>query len=114
MNKEPAALIGAIGTAVAAVVTLLVAFGVDLTPEQQAAILGVFATVAPIVVALLIRPNVASPDYVRETRAAFAEAGGTFAAAEPAPAEARKEGKDGVAAGKPSALVAERPVWPRR
>lgn len=61
MQTEPAAIIGAIGTAVASVLTVLVAFGLDITEEQQTAILGVVASVGPLVVALLIRPKVVSP-----------------------------------------------------
>lgn len=61
MQTEPAAIIGAIGTAVAAVVALLVAFGLPLTADQQAAILAVVAPVGTLVVALVIRPRVYSP-----------------------------------------------------
>lgn len=61
MYKEPSALIGAISTAVAAVLALLVAFGIDLTDTQQTAILTVIAGVGPIVAALLIRSKVYSP-----------------------------------------------------
>lgn len=61
MQTEPAAIIGAISTAVASILALLVAFGLDITQEQQVAILAVVAAVGPIVVALLIRPKVVSP-----------------------------------------------------
>ncbi len=57
-SREPAAVIGLVGTAVASVLALIVAFGVDLTAEQQAAILGVVAGVGPVIVGLLIRPRV--------------------------------------------------------
>jgi hypothetical protein len=58
MNKEPALTIGAISTAVAAILAALVAFGIDLTTSQQLAVLGVIATVGPLVVAWLTRGRV--------------------------------------------------------
>lgn len=61
MYKEPAWTIGAISTAVAGVLALLIAFGVPLTDAQQAAILGVIAGVAPLITALVIRGKVYSP-----------------------------------------------------
>lgn len=61
MQTEPATIIGLVSTAVAAIVALLVAFGLPITDAQQVAILGVVAGVGPIVVALLIRPRVYSP-----------------------------------------------------
>jgi len=61
MYREPAAIIGAISTAVTAVLALLVAFGIDLTDGQQAAILGVIAGVGPVVTGILIRRTVYSP-----------------------------------------------------
>lgn len=62
LNREPAAIVGAITGLAAAVVALVVAFQPDLlTPEQQSAILGVVAVVAPIIAALVIRSKV-TPD----------------------------------------------------
>lgn len=58
MSREPAAVIGVITGLAVAIVGLLVAFGVDLTDDQQKAILGVVAAVAPIVAAVLIRRKV--------------------------------------------------------
>lgn len=75
-SREPAAVIGAVGTAVASVVALVVAFGVDLTGEQQAAILGVVAGVGPLVVGLLIRPKVSA---VSTTVATVAPSGAVLA-----------------------------------
>lgn len=49
------------GTVVAIVAALLafgVAFGLPVTDQQREAILGLVAVVAPIAVALLVRPNV--------------------------------------------------------
>lgn len=57
-EREPAAILGTITAGVAAVITLAVAFGLDLTDEQTAAILGVVAVVAPLVAAFLTRPRV--------------------------------------------------------
>ncbi len=58
MKREPAITVGTISAAVAAILTLLVAFGLDITEEQQTAILGVVAAVGPIVTGLLIRRKV--------------------------------------------------------
>jgi len=55
MKNEPVISVGFLGAAAAAVLALLVAFGVDLTDEQQTAILGVVAVAAPIVVAVVTR-----------------------------------------------------------
>lgn len=66
MKREPAITVGAISAAVAAVLALLVAFGIPVTEEQQTAILGVVAAIGPIVTGLLIRrkvsPAVKNPD----------------------------------------------------
>ncbi len=61
MNEQPAAIVGTITAAVAAVIALVVAFGIDLTPDQQAAILSVAAVAAPLIAALFIRRRVWSP-----------------------------------------------------
>ena len=58
MKREPAITVGTISAAVAAVLTLLVAFGLDITEEQQTAILGVVAALGPIITGLLIRRRV--------------------------------------------------------
>lgn len=57
-DSEPAVVVGLITAVVTAVVAVLVAFGVDLTTEQQVAILGLVAAVAPIVAAILTRGRV--------------------------------------------------------
>ena len=62
MKNEPAITIGTITAAVAAVLALLIAFGVDLTDEQTAAILGLVAAVGPIVAAILTRRRVTPVD----------------------------------------------------
>lgn len=58
MTNEPALTIGGIVAAVTAVLTLLVAFGVTLTQEQTAAILGVVGAVGSLVQAWLTRRTV--------------------------------------------------------
>ena len=58
MKKEPAITIGTISAAVAAVLALLVAFGIPVTDDQQTAILGVVAALGPIVTGLIVRRKV--------------------------------------------------------
>jgi hypothetical protein len=58
MKREPLATTGTVTAAVTAVIALVVAFGVDLTTDQQTAILGVAAVIAPLVVALWTRRKV--------------------------------------------------------
>lgn len=55
---EPAVTVGTVTAAVAAVVSLLVAFGVELSQDQQVAILGLVAVVAPVLVGLVVRGKV--------------------------------------------------------
>ena len=58
MNREPVLTAATISSAVVALLALLVAFGIDLTKEQQAAILGVVAVAAPLIVAAVSRRKV--------------------------------------------------------
>lgn len=58
MSNEPAVTIGSVTALVAAAITLLVAFGVDISTDQKAAIMGVVTIAAPIVAGLLIRRKV--------------------------------------------------------
>lgn len=58
MTREPLVTVGTITGAVTAVIALLVAFGFDLTAEQQTAILAVVAVAAPFVVAAATRSKV--------------------------------------------------------
>lgn len=58
MKNEPAITIGAISAAVAAIIALLVSFGIDLTEAQTTAILGVVAAIGPIVAAVITRARV--------------------------------------------------------
>ncbi len=58
MNREPVLKAGVAGTVVAAILTLLTSFGLDITDDQQSAVLGFVAVVFPLVVALFVRPSV--------------------------------------------------------
>ena len=58
MNKEPVITIAAIQATIVAVLSLLTAFGVDLTQEQQVAIVGVAGTVLPLIFAVWARSKV--------------------------------------------------------
>ena len=77
MSSEPLVTVATITAGVAAIIALLVSFGVPVTPEQQTAILGVVAVVAPIVVALVARGRVTRNTRVVEsvTPAGVVEAG---------------------------------------
>lgn len=66
MNQEPARIIASITAAVTAVIALLVAYGLDISQEQQAAILGVVAVVAPLIAGIIIRNNVYSPQSTQD------------------------------------------------
>lgn len=58
MNREPLATASGITAVVAAVIGLLVAFGIDLTEDQKAAILTAVGVLGPIAVALIARGRV--------------------------------------------------------
>lgn len=58
MRSEPVITTATITAAVAALLGLLVAFGVDLSDDQQKAILGVIAAVGPLVAAYFARSRV--------------------------------------------------------
>ncbi|MDN4174747.1 hypothetical protein QWY28_17430 [Nocardioides sp. SOB77] len=70
MNREPALTVGTVTAAVTAVLALLVAFGLDLTSEQQAAILGVVGVLAPIVATVITRTKVSPANTVVAQRTA--------------------------------------------
>jgi hypothetical protein len=63
--KEPLVSVGAIVTVVTAAIGALVAFGLKLSDDQQSALLGLVAVLAPIVVALWGRARVFAPATVR-------------------------------------------------
>lgn len=58
MKNEPLVTRATVTSAVTAILALLVAFGVDLSNEQRAAVLGIAAVVAPLVVAAVTRHRV--------------------------------------------------------
>ena len=58
MSTEPAVTIGAVTTLIAAALSLLVAFGVDISEDQRVAIIAFVAAAAPLASALLIRRKV--------------------------------------------------------
>lgn len=58
MTKEPVMTAATIVSVVGAVVALLIAFGVDLSQQQQAAIVGLTNVVAPLVAAAVVRAKV--------------------------------------------------------
>ena len=58
MKNEPLLTVASITAIVAAVVGALVAFGVPLSEDQQTALLGLAAVVAPFVVVYFARPKV--------------------------------------------------------
>lgn len=58
MSNEPVLAAGTAAGLVGAVLTLLVAFGVHVTEDQQKAILAVVVLVVPIVAAIIARSKV--------------------------------------------------------
>ena len=69
MNTEPVAIIGTITAAVSAAFALLVAFGIDISDDQQKAILAAIAAIAPLVVILsrqFVTPTDKANDAIRE------------------------------------------------
>lgn len=68
MNREPSVIIGAISAAVAAVLVLVVSFGLHITDDQQSAILGVIGPVGLLIAAAVIRGRVYAPATVARLR----------------------------------------------
>lgn len=66
-QREPAIVIGLVTAAVAAILALVTAFGVELTQGQQVAVLGVIAGVGPLITAWVTRGKVAPAALVVET-----------------------------------------------
>ncbi|TDC81915.1 hypothetical protein E1193_13515 [Micromonospora sp. KC606] len=61
---EPLITVGTVTAGVTALIALLVAFGLPVSDDQQTAILGVVAVVAPLVVSTWGRGRVYSPATV--------------------------------------------------
>jgi ABC-type spermidine/putrescine transport system permease subunit I len=57
-RNEPLLTVASITALVAALIAVGTAFGLSLTPDQQTAVLGLVAVVAPIVVGLVARRRV--------------------------------------------------------
>lgn len=70
MEKEPAAIVGTITAIVSALLVFAKAMGLSITEEQQDAIRGLVAVVAPIVAGLIIRglvvPTERANDRIRQ------------------------------------------------
>lgn len=64
LSREPAAVTATITALVAALITLVVAFGLDLTKEQEVAIIGITAVLAPIIAGLITRTKVSPASTV--------------------------------------------------
>lgn len=89
MSTEPATIVGSITAAATAIIALLVAFGMDLTQDQQNAILGVVAVAAPVIAAVIIRGKVYAPKTVQEQVNAAAVSGEAADVAPPPPTKGR-------------------------
>jgi hypothetical protein len=76
VQTEPSAIVGTITAAVTAIIGLLVAYGFDISQDQQVAILGVTAVAAPLLASIIIRFRVFAPATV-EKLSADAYAAGT-------------------------------------
>lgn len=64
MRKEPVITVASLTALVAATLGLLVSFGIDVSKDQQNAILAVVAVVAPLAVAAFARSKVTPNEYV--------------------------------------------------
>lgn len=68
MNTQPTAIISSITAIAAAVITLLVAYGVDINDEQQKAILALLTVLAPVISGALIWFKVWPKEHVLDVR----------------------------------------------
>lgn len=67
-GREPVITVGTISALVAAILALLVAFGIDIPDDVQSGILAVIATAAPIVAGVIARRYVTPAQDVVERR----------------------------------------------
>lgn len=65
--REPLLTVGLITAAAVAILALAAAFGLSLDDDAQAAILGLVAVLAPVIVAVVARARTWSPATVRAT-----------------------------------------------
>lgn len=66
MKDEPLVFRSLVISAIAAIITLVVAFGIDISTEQKAAIMGVVASVSALVVAVWTRGKVTPVDEIED------------------------------------------------
>ncbi len=66
-SPEPVLSTASIVTVVTAILAMLVSFGLPLSDDQQAAVLGAIAVVAPVVLGLVARSKAWAPLTVRKT-----------------------------------------------
>lgn len=83
-QTEPAALVATITGAVTAGIALLVAYGFDISNEQQVAILGVVAVLAPVIAGIVTRGKVYSPASAQKAANEAAVTGNATIAPPPA------------------------------
>lgn len=58
VRREPLVTAAVVTSVLGAILALLKSFGVDISAEQQAAISGLALVVAPLLVAVFVRPRV--------------------------------------------------------
>ena len=67
MRREPAIIIGGVTAVIEAIIALVVALGLDLSPEVQASLMGLVAVVGTLAATLWTRESVYAPDtYQRQ------------------------------------------------
>ncbi len=83
MKSEPALSVGLVTALIQAVVGLAIAFGADVSDEQQQAIILCVSTAFPVimVMAAVVRQIVYAPDTVKQIRTQSVKAGETGGAA---------------------------------
>lgn len=74
-NREPLVFRSMVVAVVAAILSALIAFGVDISADQKAALLGVVASVSALVVAVWSRGKVTPVDSLPEEVDKFEEPG---------------------------------------
>lgn len=58
MDEKPVITVSSIVALVTALLTLLVAFGLPITPDQREALIGLVAVAAPFIIAAFVHPRV--------------------------------------------------------
>ena len=72
-TSEPLLSVAGITAAASALLALVVSFGFDLSADQQVAIMGVVAVLAPLLVGVVARGKVFSPDAVARIESAHVD-----------------------------------------